>query len=78
MITIYDTLRRFTDNIQKVNALQFNARCHLFIQTFGEEIGIEYAERMDKYGLWFAIEKLETSDVPRFFDMVLKFEPATN
>ena len=77
MKTNYEALRLFTVNIQRVNALQFNARCDLFIRTFGEERGIEYAERFAKYGMWFTIDQLQTGDDAKFYDMVLSLPMAT-
>jgi hypothetical protein len=41
----------FLTNAQKFTALPFSERCHLLIKTFGEDVGIEYAETLEQYGL---------------------------
>jgi hypothetical protein len=64
----------FVKNVQKFNALQFNARTHLLITTFGEVHGLKYTERYDKYGMWFFIHELPPKHEAAFYDMVLNMD----
>ena len=67
----FSDLELFLERIQWFNALQFNARCHLFIATFGETVGIKFAERFDRYGLWFFLSELKEKERPPFFELVM-------
>lgn len=68
---IFDALRLFVVNVQRFNALQFNARGNVLIQTFGEDNGIKFLERHERYGLWFLMHEFTPSEQNQFFDMVL-------
>lgn len=74
----YDTLNRFVVNVQKFNVTQFNARTNALIQTFGEDKGIEFSERLDKYGLWYFIHSFNAEQRNRFFDLVLGMKIENN
>jgi hypothetical protein len=72
--TPHADISAFVRNVQKFNALQFNARTHLLITTFGEAYGIKYSERLDKYGLWFFIDQFPPKHEATFYDMVLNLD----
>jgi hypothetical protein len=67
----FDQIRAFVANIQRFNAMQFNAKTHLLIQTFGEDEGIKYSERHTSYGAWFFIDQLPEKDEKIFLSMIL-------
>jgi hypothetical protein len=67
----YSDIDTFVTNIQKFIALQFYARCSLLIESFGEDVGIEYAERFAQYGVWFLIHKMENGNRDLFYKLVL-------
>lgn len=69
-------IETFVQNIQRFNALQFNARCEALIKCFGETKGIKYAERFDRYGLWFFIHELSPNEKPQFYQMILDLRTA--
>ncbi len=72
--TPHAVITAFVKNVQKFNALQFNARTHLLITTFGEAHGLKYTERYDKYGLWFFIHELPPKHEAAFYDLVLNMD----
>lgn len=71
---IHAVISAFVRNVQRFNALQFNARTNLLITTFGEAHGLKYTERYDKYGLWFFIHELPPKHEAAFFDLVLNMD----
>jgi hypothetical protein len=73
----YSDIDTFVTNIQKFIALQFYARCAMLIETFGEDVGIEYAERFAQYGVWFLIHKMDTGNRDRFYKLVLHLPNAS-
>ena len=70
----HEAIRVFITNVQRFNALQFNAKCHKLIETFGEDKGIKFVERFEKYGLWFFVHELTDDEQSLFFSMVLRLE----
>jgi hypothetical protein len=67
----------FVRGVQIINALQPLARLAFFTATFGDTEGAKFAERMEKYGLWFLIDQFTHEQESTFYEAIYKNNATT-
>lgn len=61
----------FVRNAQALNALQPIAQRTWFIKVFGGTDGVKFAERFEKYGLWFLIDQMNFEQEELFYSALM-------